>query len=110
MPAEKRKNEEEEEEDLRKMTYLHGGALVESFSPQGRRATLLFSVRLHEGASARPRRGTMAALRLRLRLGTPFTTMISIDFIDCGVALREGVTLVYFISSFFVLSCGCCIH
>ena len=36
----KKKNEEEEEEeddeeeDLRKTTYLHGGALVESFSPR----------------------------------------------------------------------------
>ena len=47
---EEEEDEEEEEEDMRKMTYLHGGALVESFSPQGRCASLLFSVRLREGA------------------------------------------------------------
>ena len=44
---------------------------MESFSPQGRRAPLPFSVRLCEGASPRPRWGAMAALRLRLRLGAP---------------------------------------
>ena len=48
---------------------------MESFSPQGRSAPLPFSVRLREGALPRPRRGTMAALRLHLRLGAPFTTM-----------------------------------
>ena len=49
----KRKNEEEEEEEEgpRKMTHMHGGALVESFAPQGRRTPLQFSVRLREGAS-----------------------------------------------------------
>ena len=62
----KNEEEEKEEEDLRKMTYLHGGALVESFSPQGRHAPLLFSVRLRERASPRPRQGAMAVLHLRL--------------------------------------------
>ena len=68
MPTEKKKkkNEEEEEEeqkeekegeeDMRKMTYLHGGALVESFSPQGRRAPLLFFMRLCEGPRPGPGR------------------------------------------------------
>ena len=56
---------------MRKTTYLHGGALVESFSPQGRRAPFPFSVRLREGVSPQPKRGAMAALRLRLRLGAP---------------------------------------
>ena len=46
---------------------------MESFSPQGRRAPLPFSMCLHEGASPRPRRGAMAALCL----GAPFTTMVT---------------------------------
>ena len=49
---------------------------MESFSPQGRRAPEPFSVRLREGASPHLRRGAMAALRLRLSLGAPFTTMV----------------------------------
>ena len=53
---------------------------MESFSPQGRRAPLPFSMRLREGASPWPRRGAMATLRLRLRLGAPFTTMVSTLF------------------------------
>ena len=47
--------EEKEEEYLKKMTYLHEGALVESFAPQGRRAYLQFFVCLRERASVRPR-------------------------------------------------------
>ena len=57
---------------------------MESFSPQGRREPFPFSVhlregasRLREGASPQLRQGAMAALRLRLRLGAPFSTMLS---------------------------------
>ena len=49
---------------------------MEGFAPQGRYAPLQFFVRLHEGASPRPRRGAMAALCVRLHLGAPFTTMV----------------------------------
>ena len=61
---------------MRKTTYLDRGALVESFSPQGRRAPFPFSMRLRERASPRPRQGAMAKLHLHLHLGAPFTTMV----------------------------------
>ena len=71
----KKKKKKKNREKKGKETHLLKGVPLESFELKVRRVPLTPLLRPREGESPQLRRGVATVHRVRLRLGTPFTTM-----------------------------------